>query len=58
MDQNASEDKILLRHLRKCGEDPNLDCHIRLCAGGNHQKETENRAQSLHNFTDFKYLNI
>ena len=55
MDQTASEDKVILWYFRKRGENSNLDCCIRVCPGGNNEKETQPATQPLHNSTDFKF---
>ena len=54
MDQAASANKSILWHVRKCGQDTNMDCHHNLCAGSDHQKAIEIETESLHNFTDYK----
>ena len=54
MDQTASMDQSFLWYHRKCGKNPNLDCHRGLYAGGNLQKATEIGVESLHNSTDFE----
>jgi hypothetical protein len=51
MDQAASANKSILWHVRKCGQDANMDCHHNLCAGSDHQKAIEVEAES---FTDCK----
>jgi hypothetical protein len=38
MDQAASSDKGFLWHIRKCGEDSNLDCNISVCSGRHNKK--------------------
>ena len=40
--------------IRECGEDPDLDCHLRLRAGCHRQKATETGTKPLHNSTDFE----
>ena len=54
MDQAAPPNQGLLWHERQCRQDPDLDRHHRLCAGGHHQKATEIGKESLHNPTDFE----
>ena len=54
MDQTASSYQGFLWNFGERGKKPDMDCCIYLCARCNHQKETENRCQSLHNSTDFK----
>ena len=53
-DQAASANKSILWNVRKCGQEVNMDCDLRLCAGSDHQKAIEVEAESLHNFTDYK----
>jgi hypothetical protein len=53
MDQAASSDKSFLWHIRKCGEDSNLDCNICVCSGSHNKETAKIRSESLHNFTDF-----
>ena len=43
MDQAVPANQNILWHNRERGEDSNLDCHQRLCFGGNCQEGTENR---------------
>lgn len=54
VDQAASADQILFRHLRECCKDPDLDRHLRLRTHRYHQKEPWNSGRSLHNPTDFE----
>jgi len=54
MDKAASADKSFLRHIRECGQNTDMDCHRRLCAGGDHQEAFETGAESLHNFTNYQ----
>ena len=55
MDQTASPNQSFLWYNRECRQNPDLDCHHRLCVGGNRQKTTEVGTEgSLHNSTDFK----
>ena len=54
MDQAASSNQSLLWHNRQCRQDPDLDRHHGLCAGGHRQKATETGKESLHNSTDFE----
>jgi hypothetical protein len=54
MDQTAPAHQIFFRHVRECGEDSDMDCHLRLCAGRHHQEATQSQHRSLHNFTDFE----
>jgi len=39
---------------RKCGKDPNMDCHLRICSGSHRQKGNETGPKPLHNSTDFE----
>ena len=43
----------LLRHLGERRPDANLDCHQRLCAGGDHQKATSPGCDPAYTATDF-----
>jgi hypothetical protein len=54
MDQAASSNQSLLWHDRERRQNPDLDCHHRLCAGGNRQKASEFGTKPLHNSTGFK----
>ena len=54
MDQTASSNQGFLWNFGERGKKPDMDCRIDLCARCNHQKETENRCQSLHNSTGFE----
>ena len=51
MDQAAPAHQILLRHLRECRQDPNLDRHLGLCACRHPQETTRLQGRSLHNFS-------
>jgi hypothetical protein len=54
MDQTTLTDQGILWHLRKCGKDPNMDCHHGICARGHSQETFKFEFKPLHNFTDFK----
>ncbi len=45
----------LLRHVRKCRENSDLDRDLHLCARGDHQKTTQARAESLFDSTDLEH---
>ena len=49
MDQTTSADQKFLRHLGQCGQDPSLDRHLRLCAGGHFEKATQFAGKSPQN---------
>ena len=53
MDQVKSVDQIFFRHIGERGQNSDLDCSFRLCAGGNHQKTTQN--QLVFDPTNFVY---
>ena len=52
MDQAASPDKGILRHVRECSEDPGMDCHLGLSSCSNSEKTPETGPESLRNITD------
>lgn len=54
MDQTTPTHQILFRHLRECREEPNLDCHLRLCPGRYHQKAVKHPSRSLHHSAGFE----
>lgn len=54
MDQTASENQILFRHFRKCGEDSNLDRCLGLRACCHSQKAAQSVRQSVRNPTDLE----
>ena len=54
VDQAASADQGIFRHQRERGEDPDLDCRVGLCPGGDHPQATEAGGESLPDSTDFK----
>ncbi len=54
MDQAASEDQIILRDIRKCSEDSDMDSHFSVCVDSYHQKETAPWNRTLYNITDTK----
>ena len=49
-------DQGFLRHQRERRENPDLDCGARLPAGRHHEEATQNRGQSLRNFTGSECL--
>jgi len=55
VDQTASQNQGILRHVRKCCEDSNLDCHLDIRLGGNRQKATQTGSKSLLDSTDFEH---
>ena len=55
MDQATPKNQSLLRHIRECRENPNLDCHIGLCPDSYYQKTTSFGIVSLHNSTNFEH---
>ena len=48
MDQAASAHQAVLRRFGECGEDPDLDRGVRLCAGRHRQEATPVGGVSLH----------
>src|ERR1019366_2028869 len=52
LDQAAPPDQILFRYQRECGEDPDMDCGLGLCAGGDRAKAFGTAGESLPNSTD------
>ena len=52
VDQTASSYQTLLWHLRKCGENANMDRHLGLRLGSHRKEKTQNRSFALHNITD------
>src|SRR5208283_1764099 len=52
MDQAASAHQGLLRNQRERREDPNLDCGVDLCAGGDRAQKARAGGQSLPDSTD------
>src|ERR1035438_3662264 len=52
MDQTASANQGLLRNQRERREDPNLDCGVDLCAGGDRAQAARSGSQSLPDSTD------
>jgi len=52
VDQTASSYQTLLWHLRKCGENANMDRHLGLRLGSHRKEKTQNRGFALHNITD------
>src|SRR5208282_760987 len=53
VDQATPAHQALLRHLGKRRADANLDCHQRLCVGGDHQKATSSGCDPAYAATDF-----
>src|SRR4030043_1470659 len=58
MDQTKSSDQGVLRNFRERREHSNLDCHLRICAGGDHQEEAPNRANTQRNSPNFKHYHF
>jgi hypothetical protein len=56
VDQTASANQGVLRHIRECGQNTNMDCYLRLHTGCNYQEAVESGAKSLYNFTDLLQL--
>jgi len=54
MDQATPENQIILRNIRECSEESNMDSHLSLCTGGDHKKAARHQNRALHNITDFK----
>nr|CRH05633.1 protein of unknown function [Candidatus Magnetococcus massalia] len=52
MDQAAPPYQIIFRNVRKCGQDPNLDCDFSVRARGHHQKKAQAGGEPLHNSTN------
>src|SRR5271167_225696 len=52
LDQAAPPDQILFRYQRECGEDPDMDCGLGLCAGGDCAEAFGTAGESLPNSTD------
>jgi hypothetical protein len=58
MDKATSQSKILFWNIRECGEVPNLDCRIGLCACGHNEETTQPSRKPLHIFTNFERVSI
>ena len=56
MDQTTFENQKVLWHFWKCCQNSNMDCHLNVCSGSDNEKTAKNRFDSLHYFTDFKYI--
>jgi hypothetical protein len=54
MDKTTPADQGVLRNIRECGQDADMDCDISICARSDNQKAAELAPQPLHNSTDFK----
>ena len=52
VDQTASANQGVLRHIRECGQNTNMDCYLRLRAGCNYQEAVESGGKSILNITD------
>ncbi len=52
VDQAASLYQTLSRHLRKCGENADMDRHLGLRLGCHREKTAQNRGFALHNMAD------
>jgi hypothetical protein len=55
MDQTKSSNQGVLWHFRKRCQNSNLDCHLRIRSGGDHQEEAPNRTNTQRNSTSFKH---
>lgn len=54
VDQAAPPDQGILWYHRKRRQDPDMDRNLRLCSGGDREKDLESGPQSLHNSTGFE----
>jgi hypothetical protein len=54
VDQTKPAHQEFLRHIRKCGENTNLDCRVCLCSRCHHQKTPQHTDQPLYNATNFE----
>jgi len=52
VDQAASADQAVLRHVRECGQVANLDRRVGLCPRRHHQKAPQPSGFALHIATD------
>jgi len=57
-EQTKSSDQGLLWHLRKCGENSNLDCYLCLCFGSHHKKTTWTQTIAQRNSLSFKHYHF
>src|SRR5512136_2747063 len=55
MDQTKSSNQGVLRHFRERGENSNLDCHLCLSIGSDHQETAPNRTNTQRNSPSFKH---
>ena len=55
VDQAASADQGVFRHIGKRGQNPSVDRHLGLCPSRYHQETPEIRSFALHNSTDFEF---
>ena len=53
-DQTASSYQTLLRHLRECSKNADMDCHLRIRPSRHREEKTQDRGFALHNITDSK----
>lgn len=58
MDKIAPKNKVILRYIRKCGQDTDMDSNLNICYGSNPTKRTEDRTQSVFNSTNFERVSI
>ena len=54
MDQAASQNQKILRHICERSKNSDMDCRLSLCARGDYEKEITPPRKPLHNSTDFK----
>ena len=52
VDQTTPAYQVLLWHFRECRQKLDLDCHLSVCARGNHQETPWSQRKSLYNSTD------
>ena len=52
VDRAAPALQVLLRHVPERGEEPDVDCRLRVCSCRHHQETTRNRRDPPHNSTD------
>ena len=58
VDKTAPAYQGFLRHIRECGEDPSLDCRLRIRPGSHLEETASHQPKSLHNSTGFKHPSI
>jgi hypothetical protein len=54
VDQTASSYQAILRHIRECSKNTDMDCHLCIRPSRHREEKTQDISFALHNITDSK----